>query len=1077
MPLGDAAAAAKNGDAKRFGQMEYTAVEYQAIQSALRKRLGTDYISQRQGPGGQKLNYVEGHKVVNLANAMFGFNGWSHSVSQQNIDFVDFVDGKYYVGVSSFVKVELKDGAYHEDVGYGVSEGQRSKALSLEKARKESVTDGLKRSLRSFGNCLGNCIQDKDYLKCINRLPKPVSDKYNLYNQLSKYSVDFQRRRTAPPISRTPTRRRNWSWRASPASTSPCPCFTHPHTALTRVYTFTHSSLHIHSLAHSSLHIHSLAVSRRARLGGLHSPPTPSRAFFTQSPPVGPHHRLPGPTFTRAQSPPCLPGQGLRSLFTHEAAAAAAAVAASSLPLVSPPRRRGPSGLHPGPGLPPWRGRRLGSRHDSAALLAIQARKKRAKPKKAKVATTTTRSPEPGEEGDEGHSEPEGLVGSDDEEQEDPADYTKGGYHPVKIGDLFNGRYHVVRKLGWGHFSTVWLCWDMQVKWFVALKVVKSAPHYTETALDEIKLLKCVRDGDPKDPNREKVVQLVDDFKVSGVNGLHVCMVFEVLGHQLLKWIIKSNYKGLPLPCVKSIIQQVLQGLDYLHTKCKIIHTDIKPENILLCVDDAYVRRLAAEATQWQQQGGPPPSGSAVSTAPQLRGSDGKLSRNKKKKLKKKQKRQAVLLEQRMQDIEVMEREAQEVKGDSLSEAVASQELPQEPPSLAAAALRAQRDEPEEMEQEEGDKAAAGGGRRAGEEEGDEQRKEEAVVTSLECPPDAERGAARGDASATARAAAAATDDKEEVADGAPARDEVVATAADLPGVGEAAGAGEGANDVAEDRPLCNGRAHSPSQLSPRGSGSGLSSPASEGGGRPTAAEVPADAGPTEGGGDGRGDEGTAGRRGPGVGGEQQRQEERGERSRVMLPFGAGDASQLPPSSADLVVNLLDPGNAENLTIKIADLGNACWVHKHFTEDIQTRQYRAPEVLIGAGYGVAADIWSTACMAFELATGDYLFEPHSGEDYCRDEDHIALITELMGRLPRKYALSGKYSKEFFTKQGDLRHITKLKPWGLFDVLVEKYEWPLEQAAMFTDFLLPMLEVLPEKRASATQCLKHAWLGC
>lgn len=37
-----------------------------------------------------------------------------------------------------------------------------------------------------------------------------------------------------------------------------------------------------------------------------------------------------------------------------------------------------------------------------------------------------------------------------------------GGYYPVKIGDLFNGRYHVVRKLGWGHFSTVWLCWDIQ---------------------------------------------------------------------------------------------------------------------------------------------------------------------------------------------------------------------------------------------------------------------------------------------------------------------------------------------------------------------------------------------------------------------------------------------------------------------------------------------------------------------------------------------------------------------------------------------------------------------------------------
>ncbi|KAK2113587.1 SRSF protein kinase 1 [Saguinus oedipus] len=72
--------------------------------------------------------------------------------------------------------------------------------------------------------------------------------------------------------------------------------------------------------------------------------------------------------------------------------------------------------------------------------------------------------------------------------------------------------------------------------------------------------------------------------------------------------------------------------------------------------------------------------------------------------------------------------------------------------------------------------------------------------------------------------------------------------------------------------------------------------------------------------------------------------------------------------------------------------------HKHFTEYIQTRQYRSLEVLIGSGYNTPADIWSTACMqlfqclqtlesgqAFELATGDYLFEPHSGEEYTRDE--------------------------------------------------------------------------------------------
>ncbi|XP_029060809.1 DNA repair protein RAD52 homolog isoform X4 [Monodon monoceros] len=174
-----------------FGQYQYTAEEYQAIQNALRQRLGPEYISSRVAGGGQKVCYIEGHRVINLANEMFGYNGWAHSITQQNVDFVDLNNGKFYVGVCAFVRVQLKvrvmegtcclqargrweseqDGSYHEDVGYGVSEGLKSKALSLEKARKEAVTDGLKRALRSFGNALGNCILDKDYLRSLNKLP------------------------------------------------------------------------------------------------------------------------------------------------------------------------------------------------------------------------------------------------------------------------------------------------------------------------------------------------------------------------------------------------------------------------------------------------------------------------------------------------------------------------------------------------------------------------------------------------------------------------------------------------------------------------------------------------------------------------------------------------------------------------------------------------------------------------------------------------------------------------------------------------------------------------------------------
>ena len=59
--------------------------EHQALQSTLRKPLAPEMISQRPGPGGQKLAYIEGWRLGGLANEVFGFNGWSHSVVQQTI--------------------------------------------------------------------------------------------------------------------------------------------------------------------------------------------------------------------------------------------------------------------------------------------------------------------------------------------------------------------------------------------------------------------------------------------------------------------------------------------------------------------------------------------------------------------------------------------------------------------------------------------------------------------------------------------------------------------------------------------------------------------------------------------------------------------------------------------------------------------------------------------------------------------------------------------------------------------------------------------------------------------------------
>lgn len=128
-----------------------------------------------------------------------------------------------------------------------------------------------------------------------------------------------------------------------------------------------------------------------------------------------------------------------------------------------------------------------------------------------------------------------------DTQQERKSEYRKGGYHPVNEGELYNNRYRVVKKLGWGYFSTVWLCFDHDELNFKAIKIQKSAQHYREAAYDEITMLTQIRDGDAE--NEKCCCRLTDHFEHRGPNGQHVVMVFEVLGENLLELIMKYDYK------------------------------------------------------------------------------------------------------------------------------------------------------------------------------------------------------------------------------------------------------------------------------------------------------------------------------------------------------------------------------------------------------------------------------------------------------------------------------------------------------------------------------------------------------
>lgn len=175
----------------------------------------------------------------------------------------------------------------------------------------------------------------------------------------------------------------------------------------------------------------------------------------------------------------------------------------------------------------------------------------------------------------------------------------------MHIGEVVFNRYVIIQKLGWGHFSTVWLAKDFKYENYVALKIQKSAPHYLDASYDEVEILQMVhkRMVSPEwqktlqeyYPNQKltkddtHVINLLNSFIHKGPYGNHFCFVFEILGVNLYEIVKRYNFKGMPLHLCRRIAKQVLIGLDFLHRFCSVIHTDLKPENVLLCLSDAEI--------------------------------------------------------------------------------------------------------------------------------------------------------------------------------------------------------------------------------------------------------------------------------------------------------------------------------------------------------------------------------------------------------------------------------------------------------------------------------------------------------
>lgn len=164
----------QSNSTRPFNAIPYTEQEANVIQSRLNKVLGPEFVSFRPGTGGQKVSYIEGWKALNLANDIFGFNGWSSELISVLVDFLDVHNnGRVSLGLSVVARITLKDGTYHEDFGYGFIENAKNKAMAFEKCKKEAFTDGLKRCLRCFGNVLGNCLYDKTIIAKMQKVKTP----------------------------------------------------------------------------------------------------------------------------------------------------------------------------------------------------------------------------------------------------------------------------------------------------------------------------------------------------------------------------------------------------------------------------------------------------------------------------------------------------------------------------------------------------------------------------------------------------------------------------------------------------------------------------------------------------------------------------------------------------------------------------------------------------------------------------------------------------------------------------------------------------------------------------------------
>ncbi|RXW22965.1 hypothetical protein EST38_g2890 [Candolleomyces aberdarensis] len=770
-------------------------------------------------------------------------------------------------------------------------------------------------------------------------------------------------------------------------------------------------------------------------------------------------------------------------------------------------------------------------------------------------------------------------------DEESPADYNAGGYLPVKVNDTFKqGRYRVVRKLGWGHFSTVWLVKDSHTRNHSALKVVKSAGRYAETARDEIKLLSKVAAASLDHLGRAHIVSFLDSFQHQGPESSHICIVFEPLGENLLALIERNKKKGVSRALVKTVAKQILLGLQYLHDECDLVHTDIKPENILISIPDIEVHiknELSQSPTPTSRRVGVPlPTKSRAGvTIPynqqrarrQVQIFDSQPLSSPGRSATRSAMGNSSVTMSRAPDSGSGTNSpcssyvapaslAKNIKnGASLPPntsfvggSIPSSSIPKIPSCLSASfpvphpiaskpVIAPTPVAPQSDGQRNSAPSTSSSSSSISSVVGSTTGGSSSIISTpptslsqsmtgavagfmnpmalmavtdgkgtqllpvpnkkIEGDLEAELSAALSNSWKTSPPASTSWNDKlsssfsssykskasplkgskprssnarghNRSQSGVPANWLDPGTAAPAPAVLVSAVVGsdsQGANILS----VSNVNVVDSDSAVPSGTSSISESSSATATLRPSPTGTPFVA-PEN------------GKATPPVNNVSKLLNEVISDS----PNDAKSVLPIPPQvslltqTAPLRSNLKTPSPLADtlsqqppISVKIADLGNATPTKKHYTEDIQTRQYRAPEAIVGRrDWDARADVWSVACVVFELLTAEYLFDPQGqGELFTKDDDHMAQIIELLGDFPLEVKMGGKYSRELFDHNGALRYIRTLKPWPLKRVMVEKYLYSEEGAGVLCDFLEPMLAVDFRDRVNARDMVDHPWL--